>query len=77
MKKNLTLSDGAVFICLCVRLTLGHFYESMYIHVYGGQWSPWRVSFDIFMKVSILKPSLWDAAVSDVRPRLPFTFGNT
>ena len=21
----------------------------MYIHVYGRQWSPWRVSFDLFL----------------------------
>ena len=25
------------------------FYESIYIHVYGCQWSPWRVPFDFFL----------------------------
>ena len=43
-------------VCLSVRSLLGNFHESKYIHVYGGQWSPWRVPFDFFYfsKIPIL-----------------------
>ena len=36
----------------------------MYTHVYGVQWSPWRVPFDFFLWRFRRNPSLWDDAVS-------------
>ena len=33
---------------LSVCALVGFVYESMYSHVYGGQWSPWRVPNDFY-----------------------------
>ena len=35
-----------------VRPRMGFVNESMYTHVYGVQWSPWRVPFDFFLNFS-------------------------
>ena len=51
---NLTLSTGVVSVCMSVCLCvyvcapMEFVYESMYSHVYDGQWSPWRVPHDFF-----------------------------
>ena len=38
-----------LYVCASVRSPLGIFYESMYSHVYGSEWSSWRVAFDSFL----------------------------
>ena len=52
-KTNLIQSGG---VCASVRLSvrprMGFVNESMYTHVYGVQWSPWRVPFDFFLNFS-------------------------
>ena len=41
-----------LYVCASVRSPLGIFYESMYSHVYGSEWSSWRVAFDSFLNFS-------------------------